>query len=51
MIQASQQFQAMQGNKGQGAGPGMGEAPEMQTEAPTQAEISGGGTQGAPAGS
>jgi len=46
-IQASQEFQAMMGNKGQGAGAPMGgEAPEMQTEAPTQSEIAGGGTQG-----
>jgi len=46
-MQASQQFQAMMGNKGQGAGAPMGgEAPEMQTETPTQQEIQGGGTQG-----
>src|SRR3990167_6397073 len=45
--QAAEQFQGMMGNKGQGAGTSMGgEAPEMQTEAPTQAEIAGGGTQG-----
>ena len=45
--QASQEFQAQMGNKGQGAGAPMGgSAPEMQTEAPTQAEIAGGGTQG-----
>jgi hypothetical protein len=47
LAQAAQQFQAMMGNRGQGAAPPMGgEAPEMQTEAPTQAEIAGGGTQG-----
>ena len=46
-MQAAQQFQGMMGNKGQGAGaPTGGEAPEIQTEAPTQAEIAGGGTQG-----
>ena len=44
--QASQQFQAIMGNKGQGQTGDAGMAPEMQTEAPTQAEISGGGMQG-----
>jgi len=41
--QSSQQFQSMMGNKGQGQGGEMGAPPEMQTEAPTQAEIAGGG--------
>jgi hypothetical protein len=44
-MQASQQFQQQQGQQGQGQGSGMsgGAPPEMQTEAPTQQEIQGGG--------
>ena len=45
-MQSAEQFQGIMGNKGQGAGPAMGTAPEMQTETPTQEEIAGGGTQG-----
>lgn len=43
MMQAAQEFQGRmgEGGKGPGAPPGMGEVPEMQTEAPTQAEIGG----------
>ena len=49
MAQAAQGFQAVMGNKGEGAGAGMGgEVPPMQTDTPTQSEIAGGGTQGPP---
>ncbi len=46
-MQAAEQFQGIMGNKGQGAGTSMGGmSPDMQTEAPTQEEIAGAGTQG-----
>lgn len=47
LAQASQEFQGMMGNKGQGATSPMGggEPPEMQTDTPTQSEINGGGMQ------
>jgi len=41
-MQASQQFQDMMGNKGQGQTGGSGVAPDMQTQSPTQDEIAGG---------
>ncbi len=46
--QAAQEFGAMLGNEGQGQQAAMGAVPEMQAEAPSQAEIAGAGTQGPP---
>ena len=46
--QAAQEFGAMLGNEGQGQQAATGAVPEMQAEAPSQAEIAGAGTQGPP---
>ena len=48
MAQAAQQFQQGMGQQGEGQGSGMGQVPDMQTQAPEQSEIAGGGTQGPP---